>query len=475
MRLRNLALGTTVATYLLMMLGSYVKSIGARFACPDWPLCYGQVFPPFSIPPDYPATQFQAVTEWLHRSVALAVVALTVWLFIEARRRYKEDPKILNLSALALGLLLTQVVLGAATVEMTSDFISVMHLGMATAFFASLVVLTTLSWRLPDPKTTIHAEPGKAPTPRDTGRGARDQEPPTKSSMTRRVVDYVSILKPRIQTLLLVSALTAMLVAVGTNLDPWLVTATLVGGALSAGAGNAFNMYLERDIDALMTRTRNRPIPSGRVPASNVFVYGVCLAMVSFVILATFVNLLAAVLALTGAVFYVLVYTIWLKRTRASNIVIGGAAGSFPVLVGWAAVTGEVTMPALILGFVVFLWTPPHFWAIAIFRKQEYAAAKIPMLPVVKGDHVTSQQIFLYAVATVVCSTLIWFYGLVSPVYLLVAMMLGAVFVWMAFQNLRDATPQRAYRLFRYSIMYLGFVFLAMAADVVLVQPWLAA
>lgn len=475
MRLRNLALGTTVATYALMMLGSYVKSIGARFACPDWPLCYGELVPPFDIPPGVAATQFQAVTEWVHRFVALAVVALTIWLFIEARRHYKEDAKILNLSALALGLLLTQVILGAATVEMTSDFISVMHLGMATAFFATIVILTTLSWNLPDPKSTIHAEPDETSPEMQEGHAPAEPQNRAGSSMRRRVADYVSILKPRIQMLLLVSALTAMLVAVGTDLDPWLVTATLVGGALSAGAGNAFNMYLERDIDALMTRTRNRPIPSGRVPASNVFVYGVCLAMLSFVILATFVNLLAAVLALAGAVFYVLVYTIWLKRTRASNIVVGGAAGSFPVLVGWAAVTGQVTMPALILGFLVFLWTPPHFWAIALFRKQEYAAAKIPMLPVVKGDHVTSQQIFLYAIATVVCSTLIWFYDLVSSVYLLVAMLLGALFVWMAFQILRDATPQRAYRLFRYSIMYLGFVFLAMAADVVLVQPWLAA
>lgn len=473
MRLRNLALGTTVATYLLMMLGSYVKSIGARFACPDWPLCYGQLFPPF--PEDVPFSAWQILAEWFHRFVAGLVVIMMVWLFVEVRRHHKRRERILNLSALALGLLLTQVILGAATVRITHDLVSVVHLGMATAFFATLVILTTLSWNLPDPREAIDATPEEASPTMHEGRAPKRPETRPPNGMGRRVADYVSILKPRIQMLLLVSALTAMLVAVGTDLDPWLVTATLIGGALSAGAGNAFNMYLERDLDALMTRTRNRPIPSGRVPASNVFVYGVSLAMLSFVILATFVNLLAAVLALAGAVFYVLVYTIWLKRTRASNIVIGGAAGSFPVLVGWAAVTGEVTMPALILGFLVFLWTPPHFWAIALFRKEEYAAARIPMLPVVKGDHVTNQQIFLYAVATVVCSTLIWFYGLVSSIYLLAAMTLGAVFVWMAFQNLRDATPQRAYRLFRFSIMYLGFVFLAMAADVVFVQPWLAA
>jgi protoheme IX farnesyltransferase len=470
MRLRTLVLTTTGLTFVLMLLGSYVKSLGARFACPDWPLCYGRVLPPF--PTDEYTTQ-QIMAEWIHRDVAAVVGVLVLWTFLLVRRSYRQHEHLVTVSILALGLLLTQVVVGAATVELSHPMVSVAHQAMAIAFFSSLLLLTFLSWRLPVPAAaaaaTIEAAP--AEDAKDAPAVLRAQG---HRNVGRVVADYLSILKPRILLLLLVSALTSMLVAVGTDLDPWLVTATLIGGALSAGAGNAFNMYLERDIDALMTRTRNRPIPSGRVPANHVLVYGICLAMLSFVMLVTFVNILTALLALGGAVFYIVVYTLWLKRTRTSNIVIGGAAGGFPVLVGWAAVTGQVTLPALSLGFLVFLWTPPHFWAIALFRKEEYANAKIPMLPVVRGDHETNQQIFLYAVATLLCSTLLWFFGLVSSVYLLAAMVLGGLFVWMAFKNLVDYTPQRAYALFRYSIMYLGFVFIAMAVDVVYVMPLLA-
>jgi protoheme IX farnesyltransferase len=444
-----------------MLVGSYVKSLHARFACPDWPLCYGRVLPPF---PTHEFSTHQIMAEWMHRNIAAAVAVMVVWLFVWIRRSYRDQDRLVTTSIVALGLLLAQVVVGAATVGMTHPLVSVVHQGMAIAFFTSMLVLTVFTWNLTTP-TYAGRRVAKAAA-EDAG---------TPRARARVVADYLSVLKPRIMLLLLVSALTTMFIAAGgANLDPGIVTATLLGGAMAAGSGNAFNMYLERDIDALMTRTRNRPIPSGRLPPHHVLSYGIILAILSFVTLATFVNFLAAFLALGGAVFYIVVYTIWLKRTRPNNIVIGGAAGGFPVLVAWASVTGEVTLAALVLGFLIFLWTPPHFWAIALFRKEEYARAKIPMLPVVKGNHVTNHQILRYTVATIACSALLvlpQLGSLLSPAYLFVAMLLGAAFVWYAVINLRDGTPEAAYRLFRFSIMYLGLLFIAMAMDAIYIAP----
>jgi protoheme IX farnesyltransferase len=242
----------------------------------------------------------------------------------------------------------------------------------------------------------------------------------------------------------------------------------MTGLALACGGASALNHLLDRDIDPLMgERTKKRPVASGRVAPSRALEFGLALSAFSFVLLASTVNVLTAVLALVGNLFYVIVYTRFLKRTTSQNIVIGGAAGAVPPLVGWAAATGNVGVAALILFAIVFVWTPPHFWALALLIKDNYAAAKVPMLPVVKGDRETARQIVLYSIGLVAVTLLPWAWGTVGLLYLASALALGAIFVWLAEQLRRDTTPRRAMVLFHYSLLYLALIFVAMALDLV--------
>jgi protoheme IX farnesyltransferase len=242
----------------------------------------------------------------------------------------------------------------------------------------------------------------------------------------------------------------------------------MTGLALACGGASALNHVLDRDIDPLMgERTKRRPVASGRVAPSRALEFGLALSAFSFVLLASTVNVLTAVLALVGNLFYVVVYTRWLKRTTSQNIVIGGAAGAVPPLVGWAAATGNITVAALILFAIVFVWTPPHFWALALLIKDNYAAAKVPMLPVVKGERETARQIVLYSLGLVAVTLLPWAWGTVGLLYLASALALGAVFVWLAERLRRDTTPRRAMLLFHFSLLYLAVLFAAMALDLV--------
>jgi protoheme IX farnesyltransferase len=251
--------------------------------------------------------------------------------------------------------------------------------------------------------------------------------------------------------------------------DGWpgvmLVTSTLFGGALAAGGANAFNCYLDRDIDEIMRRTRSRPLPAHRVSPENAMTFGYSLGAISFFWLATTVNLLAAVLALAALAFYVFVYTLWLKRSTAQNIVIGGAAGAVPVLVGWAAVTRSLALPALLLFVVVFVWTPPHFWALSMRYTTDYAQAGVPMLPVVRGIRDTAWNILVYSVVLVAVTVALYPVAGMGAVYLVAAIVLGVVFLHRAVRLWRTTTPAVALGLFRYSILYLGLLFAAVAVD----------
>ncbi|OLC28663.1 MAG: protoheme IX farnesyltransferase [Armatimonadetes bacterium 13_1_40CM_64_14] len=280
-----------------------------------------------------------------------------------------------------------------------------------------------------------------------------------------RVMDYLALTKPRIIVLLLVTAFASMLVAAPGRVSPWLIVFTLAGGAMSAGAANAINQVLERDIDALMTRTRKRPIPSGRVAAPFAFAFAVLLGTAAFVEMASFVNLLAAILSLAALLFYVFVYTVWLKRSTPQNIVIGGAAGAVPPLVGWAAATGRLDPAAAVLFLIVFLWTPPHFWALALFRRDDYARAHVPMLPVVSGESETRRQILIYTVVLVLSTLLLVPVGSMGRVYGLSAAVLGGLFVALAMRLWRQRTPTAAMRVFGYSIVYLALLFTVMVVD----------
>ena len=279
--------------------------------------------------------------------------------------------------------------------------------------------------------------------------------------------DYVTLTKPRIMTLLLLTGACGMVVGARGLPSLSLFAATMLGLALACGGASALNHVLDADIDRLMgKRTEKRPVAAGRVTPAHALEFGLTLSALSFVLLASAVNVLTAVLALVGNLFYVVVYTRWLKRWTAQNIVIGGAAGAVPPLVGYAAASGNLGLPALWLFLIVFLWTPPHFWALALLLKENYAAAKVPMLPVVRGDVETTKQIVWYSLVLVAFTLAV---GVsLGPLYSVVAAILGAVFLGMAWQLRRSPTRRNAGVLFHYSLLYLALLFVAAALDPVL-------
>lgn len=281
-----------------------------------------------------------------------------------------------------------------------------------------------------------------------------------------RVAAYVALTKPRIIELLLITTVPSMVLAAGRWPGTWLVVATLIGGALSAGGANALNMYYDRDIDQVMRRTRARPLARHEVPSSNALVFGISLGVAGFVWLWVFTNLLAAALAMAALLFYVLIYTMALKRSTVQNIVIGGAAGAAPALVGWAAVTGTVGVPAWVLFLVVFYWTPPHFWALALRYKEDYAAAGVPMLPVVAGVEATTRRMLLYTALMVGVSLLLVPLAGMSWIYLVAALGLGGWFLWDTWRVVNR--PETAMRLFTTSTIYLSALFASVLLDVLL-------
>jgi protoheme IX farnesyltransferase len=277
--------------------------------------------------------------------------------------------------------------------------------------------------------------------------------------------DYVTLTKPRIMTLLLLTGAAGMFV--GARGVPALDTfaVTMAGLALACGGASALNHVLDRDLDRLMRRTGHRPVAEERVAPARALEFGLALSAFSFVLLASLVNVLTAVLALVGNLFYVLVYTHWLKRSTPQNIVIGGAAGAVPPLVGWAAATGELTVPALFLFLIIFFWTPPHFWALALVIKRDYEAARVPMLPVVRGDRETARQIVWYSLVLVGVTLLPFAWHTAGVLYLASALLLGAGFLQLAWRLRRETTTARARALFRYSLLYLALLFVALAVD----------
>lgn len=288
------------------------------------------------------------------------------------------------------------------------------------------------------------------------------------SSLADKARAYFALTKPRIIELLLVTTVPSMIVAERGLPSPLLILWTLVGGTLAAGGANAINCYVDRDIDSVMNRTRKRPLPRHAIAPRNALLFGTALGVISFVLLAATVNLPAAVLALSALLFYVFVYTIGLKRSTPQNIVIGGAAGAVPTLVGWAAVTGTIDAPALALFGIVFYWTPPHFWALAMRYENDYAAAGVPMMPVVYGREETAKHIVLYSVLLAAMSLVFFSLGKMGLVFLAAAIVLNGLFVFKSVRLWRNPTAKAAWGLFRFSIYYLALLFAAMGADLLL-------
>jgi heme o synthase len=281
------------------------------------------------------------------------------------------------------------------------------------------------------------------------------------------VQSYYQLTKPRIIPLLLITTAGSMWIAAKGEVDPLLLLVTLTGGTMAAASAQTINCVYDRDIDYDMERTRHRPIPSGKVQPRDALIFAIALATISFTLLAVFANLLAALLAFSGIVFYILVYTHWLKRHTTQNIVVGGAAGAIPALVGWAAVTGTLSWSAWLIFAIVFLWTPPHFWALALMIRDDYAKVGIPMLPVIEGDTATVKQIWYYTLVTVVATVLLVYpLGASGILYGAIALSLGGLFIhksWRLLQNPEDRTVAK--ELFLFSISYMMLLCLGMVVD----------
>ncbi len=434
---------TGVTVFAQMLLGSWVTGHDAGLAFPDFPLMDGTLLPAIG-------AQEQAI-QLAHRALAVVCVGMVLWMAIFVRRATDARlPRLL--AAVAVALVLVQVALGAANVwSRLSALFVVPHLAVGAALFAVTAWLLLAALR--------------APARERAAAGVRDPRFDTLRA-------YVALTKPRIIELLLVTTVPTMVLAERGLPSPWLMVAVVVGGTLAAGGANAINQFVDRDIDDVMRRTRHRPLPRHAVQPRQALAFGIGLSVVSFVFLALTVNLLSALLAASAIGFYVFVYTLWLKRSTPQNIVIGGAAGCVPVLVAWAAVTGTVGIPALVLFAIVFYWTPPHFWALALRFKSDYAAAGVPMLPVVKGEAETARQIVLYTVLLVAVSLLLLPTAGMGLIYLVAALALGAAFVWYALRLQRRAGDGRAaIGLFRYSISYLTLLFAAVAVDALIFLP----
>jgi protoheme IX farnesyltransferase len=437
--------GTLGVTAVLLLVGAYVRGEGAGLVFLDWPLMDGRFVPDLST--DATAAAFA------HRVLAAISVALGAVLAVRSLRI--PHPGVRALAWSAFGLLVVQAGLGAAAVLTRLAPWSVAgHVAGSSLAWATLVALAT---------TTVRVAPRLRPPPDGPpGRGTRVRE---------KVAAYAQLTKPDIIVLLLITTVPAMVLAEGGMPAGWLIAATLFGGTLAAAGANAVNCYLDRDIDEVMARTRRRPLPSHRVDPRAAVRFGAILVAASFAWLAATVNLLSAALTAAAAAFYVVVYTLWMKRSTPQNIVIGGAAGAVPALVGWSAVTGTVAAPAVVLFGIVFLWTPPHFWALAIRHTNEYAAARVPMLPVLRGRRDTAVHILRYTVVLVAVSLILVPVAGMGLIYLISAAVLGATLVGFAVRLHRHPDARSAMALFRFSITYLALLFAAVAADRLVLGP----
>jgi len=423
-----LVLAAAVGTFVLLLSGAYVRGAEASTACTTWPFCDDGAFPTFGAPAVHMA----------HRWVAAVVGAVLLAACWQAWRHRREAPGLGALATSTAVAFAAQVVVGAANpLSGFSPWALGAHPALASLLWCLTVALTTVAWRPTLPSREL-------------------------------VSDMVALTKPAIMSLLLLTAIGAMFLA-ARGVPPFsLLAATIVGGAAASGGASALNHYFDRDIDELMRRTRRRPLPAHRVPDEWAVGLGIVLNIIAFAVLALFANVLAAALATCGTLFYILVYTLWLKRSTVQNIVIGGAAGAIPPLVGWAAVTGSLDLSAWLLFAIIFFWTPAHFWALALLISDDYKRAGIPMLPVVRGEEATTWGIFTYALSLVPLSLLLFLGGGLGLLYLVVAVGLGLVFVGWAVRLIRAAADRRravARGLYVYSLLYLALLFVVIMVD----------
>lgn len=426
--------------FVLLISGTLVSVTGAGAACQGWPLCQGGL-------PASPAG-------WLalgHRVVVLAVGVLLAVQFVQAWRSQRSQVVLLPSATVVFMLTLGQVFIGALNSlrGFPADLVG-LHAAAAAGLWIAQVIL-------------VIAAGLEARTAADEAAEAAEPLP-----LKRRAKDFLILSKPIIVVLLLVTTYAGMVVGGKSIPAGMLAFWTLLGGALAAGGSSALNQYIDRETDKAMQRTAARPLPDGRLKPPEGLAYGLAACLAAFFLLAGMVNLLAAVLSLAGMIYYVLIYSVWLKHLTVQNIVIGGGAGAIPPLVGWAAATGSLNIPSLFLFAIIFLWTPPHFWALALVRRKDYARGKVPMLPVVHGEAVTRRQILIYTLELVALTLLMPIFNLAGTVYLVSALVLGLWLISTAWRVYKNGGNKLAWKMYRYSSMYLAFLMLAMVLDVLL-------
>ncbi|MFL5758776.1 MAG: heme o synthase [Thermomicrobiales bacterium] len=473
----------------LILTGGLTSTTGAALACWEWPTCgNGQIVPN--------ATSRYTWFNLSHRTVALVATATVAFILVQALRR-PISKAARKLAIAAAAIICVQIMIGAMYVFTDGDaWLSGTHLATAAALWATMLALALVAHR---PGETDPAPVGaRVPPFRSPSNAAEavvrmSAAPPTHAQMqfqgtgtagaalastrpnlaltppdlrrAREVVaDYVALMKPGILSLLLATMFGAMFVAAAAVPSFSLLLAALIGGTLAAGGANVLNCYLDRDIDARMPRTRSRGTATGRILPRAALIFGITLSVISVLVFGLFVNWLAAGLSLVGNLYYVFVYTKWLKRTTPQNIVIGGAAGAMPPLVGWAAVTGSLSVAAVLLFAVIYYWTPPHFWALALLKQGEYGRAEVPMLPVVAGEDETRRQVVLYSILLAAVSLMLIPFGF-GEIYFASAVVLNGLFVLMALRLQQTPSKRLARQLFMYSLWYLLFMFVAMVAD----------
>ena len=448
----NTALVMAAISMVILLSGTYIVGSGASAVCPSWPLCTSDWLPNFGLQWEHMA----------HRVIAGLGGLYIIVMALQARRLKGKSRALAGMGIGAAALVVAQVLAGAANPWFHFDaWARVLHLSLASALWGHLVAMAVVASRLTPEEDAGTAEP-------DDGNGAAAEQGENAQPNTLRTVigDYVALTKPRVMSLLLVTAFGGMVLAAEGLPGAGLIATVIIGGALASGGASALNHWLDRDIDRKMERTSTRPVASERVSGRQALVFGLILNVLAFALLWWGANLLAALLAMAGSVFYVLVYTKWLKRTTTQNIVVGGAAGAVPPLVGWAAVTGGLTLPAFYLFAIIFFWTPPHFWALALLIRRDYAEAGVPMLPVVAGEDSTRKHILLYTLALTMLTILLYLATeSLGLVYLISAIVLGLGFVAYAVRLFKRTGPRAAAPIYRYSLLYLALLFLVIMGD----------
>jgi protoheme IX farnesyltransferase len=425
----KMSLFTLLAVFLLTIGGRLVAGAGNNASCSAWPLCF--------------PVGAAGWAQIFHRVSAGLSAVLVIGLLVQAWRSQRDHRLLLPFTTVVVVLFFAEAFVGA--IQVTRGFpvyLVVLHSLTAVVLWVALLSLVVLA-----------------------GYYAKDTVEFPPLDVRQRLKDFITLTKPIIVLLLLVTTFAGMVA--GGKAWPSLSIAlwTMVGGAMAAGGSGAVNQYIDRDLDKNMQRTARRPLAAGRMTPAEGLSFGIGLCIASFYVMAGFVNLLAAFLSLAGILYYVFLYSVWLKKATVQNIVIGGGAGAIPPLVGWAAATGRLDIPALILFLIVFMWTPPHFWALAIVRRKDYERAGVPMLPVIRGEIETRRQVLIYTVELVAVTFLLQIFRYTGSVYLVSAALLGAILLYLAWRVYKTEGNKMAWTMYRYSSMYLMFLFLALMVD----------